>query len=99
MIWFSTVFSIVTQEQGSRGRDQCCVLLGVFAGNWVEDGFENGQDRGRKIVEELVGRVQNKSLKPRKRRGLGVIWCLERRGKSASHVSGSCLCEDRGISC
>lgn len=41
-------------------------LLGVFAGNWVEDGFENGQDRGRKIVEELVGRVQNKSLKPRK---------------------------------
>lgn len=69
---FNCVLHCNFQEKGSRGRDQRCVSLGVFAGNWVEDGFENGQDRGRKIVEELVGTVQNKSLKPRKLRGWGL---------------------------
>ena len=43
-------------------------------GSRVKGGFENGQDRGKVIVEESVVTAQNETLKPRERQKWGGRW-------------------------
>lgn len=72
-IQFSTVFSIVCSKGVWSGHITNFIHWMDSPGSWGKDGFENGQDRGRKIATESVATVQNKSLEPRKPWELGII--------------------------
>lgn len=71
VIQFSTVFSIVHPRRMGAGHVISFVCWVDSTGCWVKDGFENGQERGKRIAEESLATLQNKSLEPSKRWGVG----------------------------
>lgn len=65
------VFSTVHSRRMGAGHASGVVFGVCSTGSWVKGRFEDGQDRGRKIIEELIGTVEDESLDPSRRQGVG----------------------------